>query len=122
MRRRLVLPKFVHGTLRRRISNKQTVYYNFDAEVSNPYSASIKSLEESECDSESDSDSSNEIMNGGIFSTERFPICLVQSSEMSFSQCLQKFCHMSGVHFERASRHKFATLSFDEGCEAICLL
>jgi hypothetical protein len=32
---------------------------------------------------------------------------------------LQKFCHMSGVHFKIDSSHRFTTPSLDEGGEVI---
>jgi hypothetical protein len=92
------------------------------------YSTSIISLENSESSlsvsksPDSESDSPNEMMKGGMFSNERFPINFAQSAETSSLQCLQKFCHISGVHFEIDSSHKFVTLSLDEGREVMCLL
>jgi hypothetical protein len=81
-------------------------------------STSIISLENSESSlpvsksqSDSESDSSNEIIKGKTFSFERFPINSVQSSEVSFSQYLQKCWKISGVHFKIDSSHKFTTLS-----------
>jgi hypothetical protein len=81
------------------------------------YSTSIISLENSESplpasksQSNSGSDSPNEIIKGRTFSNERFPINFAQSSESS-SQCLQKCWQISGVHFKIDSSHKFTTLS-----------
>jgi hypothetical protein len=81
------------------------------------YSTSIISLENSESplpasksQSNSESDSPNEIIKGRTFSNERFPINFAQSSESS-SQCLQKCWQISGVHFKMDSSHKFTTLS-----------
>jgi hypothetical protein len=82
------------------------------------YSTSIISLENfesslpvSKSQSDSESDSSKEIIKGRTFSNERFPINSVQSSEVSSSQYLQKCWKISGVHFKIDSSHKFTTLS-----------
>jgi hypothetical protein len=40
----------------------------------------------------------NEIIKGGTFSNERFPINFAQSFEINSSQYLQKCCHISGNH------------------------
>jgi hypothetical protein len=82
------------------------------------YSTSIISLENSESSlpalksqSNSESDSPNEIIKGKTFSNERFHINFAQSSEISSSQYLQKYWQISGVHFKIDSSHKFTTLS-----------
>jgi hypothetical protein len=84
------------------------------------YSASIISLENSESSlpalksqSNSESDSPNEIIKGKTFSNERFHINFAQSSEISSSQYLlvQKYWQISGVHFKIDSSHKFTILS-----------
>jgi hypothetical protein len=83
------------------------------------YSTSIISLENSESSlpalksqSNSESDSPNEIIKGKTFSNERFHINFAQSSEISSSQYLQKYWQISGVHFKIDSSHKFTTLSY----------
>jgi hypothetical protein len=82
------------------------------------YSTSIISLENSESslpasksESNSDSDSPNEIIKGRTFSNERFHINFAQSSEISSSQYLQKYCQISGVYFKIDSSHKFTTIA-----------
>jgi hypothetical protein len=82
------------------------------------YSTSIISLENSgsslpasKSQSNSESDSPNEIIKGKTFSNERFHINFAQSSEISSFQYLQKYWHISGVHFKIDSSHKFTTLS-----------
>jgi hypothetical protein len=79
------------------------------------YLTSIISLENSESllpasksQSNSESDSHNEIIKGRTFSNETFHINFAQSS----LQYLQKFWRISGgVHFKIDSSHKFTTLS-----------
>jgi hypothetical protein len=82
------------------------------------YSTSIISLENSgsslpasKSQSNSESDSPNEIIKGKTFSNERFHINFAQSSEISSFQYLQKYWQISGVHFKIDSSHKFTTLS-----------
>jgi hypothetical protein len=84
------------------------------------YSTSIISLENSEsslpaskCQSNSESDSPNEIIKGRTLSNERFHINFAQSSEISSLQYLQKCWQISGVrvHFKIDSSHKFTTLA-----------
>jgi hypothetical protein len=84
------------------------------------YSTSIISLENSEsslpaskCQSNSESDSPNEIIRGRTLSNERFHINFAQSSEISSLQYLQKCWQISGVrvHFKIDSSHKFTTLA-----------
>jgi hypothetical protein len=81
------------------------------------YSTSIISLENSESSlpgskfqSNSESDSPNEIIKGRTFSNESFHINFVQSSEISSLQYLQECWQISGVHFTIDSSHKFTTL------------
>lgn len=61
------------------------------------------------------------IFNGRNLIHTKIAIILDQSSLISFLQCLIPFCHISGVNFKRDSFHRFATLSFDEGCEFMLL-
>jgi hypothetical protein len=82
------------------------------------YSTSIISLENSgsslpasKSQSNSESDSPNEIIKGKTFSNERFHINFAQFSEISSFQYLQKYWQISGVHFKIDSSHKFTTLS-----------
>jgi hypothetical protein len=72
---------------------------------------SESSLPASKSQSNSESDSPNEIIKRKTFSNERFHINFAQSSEISSSQYLQKYWQISGVHFKIDSSHKFTTLS-----------
>jgi hypothetical protein len=82
------------------------------------YSTSIISLVNSESllpasksQSNPESDSPHEIIEGRTFSIERFPINFAQSSEINSSQYLQKCWQISGVHFKIDSSYKFTTIS-----------
>jgi hypothetical protein len=81
-------------------------FHNFSLENSE------SSLPASKSQSNSESDSPNEIIKGRTFSNERFHINFAQSSEISsLLQYLQKCWQISGVHFKIDSSHKFTTLS-----------
>jgi hypothetical protein len=69
------------------------------------------SLPASQSQSNSESDSPNEIIKGRTFSNERFSINFAQYSEISSSHYLQKCWQISGVHFKIDSSHKFTALS-----------
>jgi hypothetical protein len=83
------------------------------------YSTSIISLVNSESSpasksqSNSESDSPNEIIKGRTFSNERFHINFAQSSEISSSQYLQKYWQISGVHFKIDSSHSQLSQSYN---------
>jgi hypothetical protein len=92
-------------------------------------STSIISLENSESSlpasksqSNSESDSPNEIIKGRTFSNERFPINFAPSSdEISSSQYQQKCWQISGVHFKidfnLSDRLQFNILNCRKSCE-----